>query len=66
LVIPGLFGVRAFYVLYGTATHFLQSEANGARVFPWEIDNQNNNSASACLSQCAAFGYTAGGMEFGK
>ncbi|KAJ7364637.1 copper radical oxidase [Mycena albidolilacea] len=41
------------------------AEANGARVFPWEIDNQSNNSASACLSQCAAFGYTAGGMEFG-
>ncbi|KAJ7229668.1 glyoxal oxidase N-terminus-domain-containing protein [Mycena haematopus] len=41
------------------------AEANGARVFPWEIDNTNNNSAVACLSQCAAFGYTAGGMEFG-
>ncbi|KAJ7689677.1 copper radical oxidase [Mycena rosella] len=41
------------------------AEATGGRVFPWEIDNTNNNSASGCLSQCAAFGYTAGGMEFG-
>ncbi|KAJ7880660.1 glyoxal oxidase N-terminus-domain-containing protein [Mycena leptocephala] len=40
------------------------AEPDGARVFPWEIDNMNNNSASGCLSQCAAFGYTAGGMEF--
>jgi hypothetical protein len=42
------------------------SEANGARVFPWELELTNNNSASACLGQCAAFGYTAGGMEFGE
>ncbi|KAJ7113106.1 glyoxal oxidase N-terminus-domain-containing protein [Mycena epipterygia] len=41
------------------------AEANGGRVFPWELDNTNNNSAPACLDQCAAFGYTAGGMEFG-
>ncbi|KAJ6479629.1 hypothetical protein C8R45DRAFT_1076519 [Mycena sanguinolenta] len=41
------------------------AEVEGGRVFPWEIDNTNNNSAIACLSQCAAFGYTAGGMEFG-
>ncbi|KAK7017651.1 galactose oxidase [Favolaschia claudopus] len=40
------------------------AEAVGARVFPWQIDNTNNNSASACLDQCQAFGYTAGGMEF--
>ncbi|KAF7334608.1 hypothetical protein MVEN_02290900 [Mycena venus] len=41
------------------------AEANGTRVFPWEIDNTDTNSATACLSQCAAFGYTAGGMEYG-
>ncbi|KAF8169268.1 copper radical oxidase [Mycena galopus ATCC 62051] len=42
------------------------AEADGARVFPWEIDSFTaNNSATTCLSQCAAFGYTAGGMEFG-
>ncbi|KAJ7479694.1 galactose oxidase [Mycena latifolia] len=34
-------------------------------IFPWEIDFINNNSATACLSQCSAFGYTAGGMAFG-
>ncbi|KAJ7905890.1 glyoxal oxidase N-terminus-domain-containing protein [Mycena leptocephala] len=42
------------------------AEANNARVFPWQLEDSNNNSATACLSQCAAFGYTAGGMEFGK
>lgn len=41
------------------------AELEGGRVFPWEIENANNNSAPGCLSQCAAFGYTAGGMEFG-
>ncbi|KAJ7785161.1 galactose oxidase [Mycena maculata] len=41
------------------------AEAVNGRVFPWEIDNTNNNSAPACLDQCAAFGYTAAGMEFG-
>ncbi|KAA1470743.1 copper radical oxidase [Dentipellis sp. KUC8613] len=35
------------------------------RVFPWQIFNTNNNSAEACLNQCAAFGYPAAGMEFG-
>ncbi|KAJ6532912.1 galactose oxidase [Mycena vulgaris] len=40
-------------------------EPNAPRVFKWEIDNMNNNSASACLGRCADFGYTAGGMEFG-
>ncbi|KAJ7513073.1 galactose oxidase [Mycena galericulata] len=41
------------------------AEVTGGRVFPWEIDNINNNSATACLGQCAAFGYGAAGMEFG-
>ncbi|KAJ7122651.1 galactose oxidase [Mycena crocata] len=41
------------------------AEPADARVFSWEIDNMNNNSATGCLNQCAAFGYTAGGMEFG-
>ncbi|KAF8197751.1 copper radical oxidase [Mycena galopus ATCC 62051] len=42
------------------------AEASGARVFPWKIDSfTTNNSATTCLSQCAAFGYTAGGMEYG-
>ncbi|KAJ7482564.1 hypothetical protein FB451DRAFT_1084926 [Mycena latifolia] len=42
------------------------AEKPGGRVFPWEIDNTNNNSATSCLGECAAFGYTAGGMEFGR
>ncbi|KAJ6556620.1 copper radical oxidase, partial [Mycena vulgaris] len=40
------------------------AEANQQRVFPWQIEFPTNNSATACLNQCAAFGYTAGGMEF--
>ncbi|KAJ7058025.1 galactose oxidase [Mycena amicta] len=40
-------------------------EPPGARVFPWQIDLTNNNSAVNCLGLCADFGYTAGGMEFG-
>ncbi|KAJ7222415.1 hypothetical protein GGX14DRAFT_428693 [Mycena pura] len=40
-------------------------EPAGGRVFPWELTNlNNNNSATVCLDQCQAFGYTAGGMEF--
>ncbi|KAJ7659270.1 copper radical oxidase [Mycena polygramma] len=41
------------------------AEVTGGRVFPWELDLTTNNSATTCLGQCAAFGYTAGGMEFG-
>ncbi|KAJ6521662.1 glyoxal oxidase N-terminus-domain-containing protein [Mycena vulgaris] len=41
------------------------AEANQQRIFPWEIDFIADNSPTSCLSQCAAFGYTAGGMEFG-
>ncbi|KAJ6552838.1 galactose oxidase [Mycena capillaripes] len=43
----------------------LSEPDNNGRVFPWQLEDSNNNSATACLSQCAAFGYTAGGMEFG-
>ncbi|KAI0315679.1 copper radical oxidase [Amylostereum chailletii] len=41
------------------------AEPGAARVFPYQIINTNNNTADACLSQCAAFGYPAAGMEFG-
>ncbi|KAJ7635293.1 galactose oxidase [Roridomyces roridus] len=41
-------------------------EPPNARVFPWELILTNNNSATACLGQCAAFGFTAAGMEFGS
>ncbi|EEB91925.1 hypothetical protein MPER_09643 [Moniliophthora perniciosa FA553] len=38
---------------------------NNARVLPWKIWAQNNT-VSACLNQCAAFGYTAAGLEYGE
>ncbi|KAF7327564.1 Copper radical oxidase [Mycena kentingensis (nom. inval.)] len=42
----------------------LMEKPNGeGNIFPWQLILQNNNSATTCLSQCAAFGYTAGGME---
>ncbi|CAK5270562.1 unnamed protein product [Mycena citricolor] len=41
-------------------------EANGFRAIPWQNIYPTNNSATTCLSQCAAFGYTAGGMEYGE
>jgi hypothetical protein len=42
------------------------SEPNGARMFPYQNIYTNNNSAVGCLGQCAAFGFPAGGMEFGQ
>ncbi|KAJ7323283.1 copper radical oxidase [Mycena albidolilacea] len=39
-------------------------EAVGKRAIPWQNIYPTNNSATTCLSQCAAFGYTVGGMEF--
>ncbi|KAJ7807368.1 copper radical oxidase [Mycena olivaceomarginata] len=39
-------------------------EAAGKRAIPWQNIYPTNNSATTCLSQCAAFGYTVGGMEF--
>lgn len=44
-------------------TPFREPGAN--RTFPYQIINTNNNTATACLTQCAAFGYPAAGMEFG-
>ncbi|KAJ7364627.1 copper radical oxidase-like protein, partial [Mycena albidolilacea] len=40
-------------------------QAVGSRAIPWQNIFPTNNSATTCLSQCAAFGYTAGGMEYG-
>ena len=40
-------------------------DLNPDRIFPNQIINTNNNTVEACLNQCAAFGYPAGGMEFG-
>ncbi|KAF8169415.1 copper radical oxidase [Mycena galopus ATCC 62051] len=39
-------------------------EAVGSRAIPWQNIYPTNNSATTCLSQCAAFGYTVGGMEY--
>ncbi|KAF7291128.1 hypothetical protein MIND_01256000 [Mycena indigotica] len=41
-------------------------EAVGSRAIPWQNIYPTNNSATTCLSQCAAFGYTVGGMEYGQ
>ncbi|KAJ7186426.1 galactose oxidase, partial [Mycena filopes] len=41
-------------------------EADNTDAFPWELQLETNNSATACLTQCAEFGYAAGGMEFGE
>lgn len=41
-------------------------EPGGARVLPNQIIWIGNNSALACMNQCAAFGYPASGTEFGQ
>ena len=37
----------------------------GTRTFPYQIILPENNTAANCLDQCAAYGYMAGGMEYG-
>jgi hypothetical protein len=39
------------------------SEPGGPRVLPQQIIWPTNNSALACMNQCAAFGYPASGTE---
>ncbi|KAK6600464.1 WSC domain-containing protein [Botrytis cinerea] len=34
------------------------------RVFPYQIELANNNTATNCLSLCSQYGYGAGGMEY--
>ncbi|KAF2258383.1 hypothetical protein CC78DRAFT_587230 [Lojkania enalia] len=34
------------------------------RALPYQIILANNNTANNCISQCSAFGYNAGGMEY--
>ncbi|KAJ7758795.1 copper radical oxidase [Mycena maculata] len=41
-------------------------EEVGGRAIPWQNIYPTNNSATTCLGQCAAFGYTVGGMEYGE
>ncbi|OBZ73298.1 putative fungistatic metabolite [Grifola frondosa] len=40
-------------------------EPGANRVFPYQNIYTNNMTIQACLNQCAAFGYPAGGAEFG-
>jgi hypothetical protein len=35
----------------------------GGRAFTYQIISLTNNSATSCLSQCSAYGFSAGGME---
>ncbi|CAE7192970.1 hypothetical protein P3342_009322 [Pyrenophora teres f. teres] len=44
----------------------ITDNVNGQSVFPWKIVNQTGNSPQWCLSKCQAFGYMAGGMEYGE
>ncbi|KAF8346390.1 glyoxal oxidase N-terminus-domain-containing protein [Amanita rubescens] len=41
-------------------------ELPNARVFPYKNIWLTNNSAVACMNQCAAFGYPAAGVEYGQ
>ncbi|KAA8646657.1 uncharacterized protein ATNIH1004_005332 [Aspergillus tanneri] len=44
----------------------LPDNVDNARTFPYQIVYKHNNSATTCLSRCAAFGFGAAGMEFGE
>lgn len=44
----------------------LRDDAEGVRALPYQIILTKNNSATNCISQCSAFGYSAGGMEYGN
>ncbi|THU87877.1 copper radical oxidase [Dendrothele bispora CBS 962.96] len=39
---------------------------NGVRALPWQIIWEGNNTAVACMNQCAAFGYPVSATEFGQ
>ncbi|KAL8704711.1 MAG: hypothetical protein Q9201_002135 [Fulgogasparrea decipioides] len=41
------------------------TEGTGARIWKYQIINENTNTATACLSQCQNFGYQAAGLEYG-
>lgn len=40
--------------------------STGSRTLPYQLILAENNTATNCLDQCAAFGYMAGGMEYGE
>ncbi|KAH7034935.1 uncharacterized protein B0I36DRAFT_381758 [Microdochium trichocladiopsis] len=42
------------------------STVNNVRNLPWQIILADTNSPEECLGQCGAFGYAAGGMEYGR
>ncbi|WPH02215.1 Hypothetical protein R9X50_00507000 [Acrodontium crateriforme] len=44
----------------------VSDNAQGTRALPYQIISATNNSAEFCLSQCSAFGYMVGGMEYGE
>ncbi|KAI9462093.1 copper radical oxidase-like protein [Boletus coccyginus] len=44
----------------------LPEPGTGVRMFPYELDWTTNNTVDACLSQCAAYGYPAAGLEYGQ
>ena len=44
----------------------LGREGANTRIFKYQIINTNNNTATACLNQCAAFGFPVGAMEYGE
>ena len=39
---------------------------NGMRALAYQIILNNNNTANNCISQCSAFGYAYGGLEYGN
>ncbi|KAI0018314.1 putative glyoxal oxidase [Xylariomycetidae sp. FL0641] len=39
---------------------------NNVRTLPWQLFFDDTNSAWTCLSACAAYGYSAAGMEYGE
>jgi hypothetical protein len=51
------------YFQHSADYYYECSEPGGARVLPNQIIWIGNNSALACMNQCAAFGYPASGTE---
>ncbi|OXV07564.1 hypothetical protein Egran_04670, partial [Elaphomyces granulatus] len=43
----------------------LQDNVGGVRSLPYQLIFPNTNNATTCLSRCSAYGYGAGGMEWG-
>ncbi|KAI4254185.1 MAG: hypothetical protein LQ352_003232 [Teloschistes flavicans] len=42
------------------------SEPANGKIWKYQINLPQNNSATECLSRCAQFGFMAGGMEYGQ